>query len=228
MWRSGQARSVGSSISRTCGSTARRAGYAEPLLLSSREPESVLFEPVLHLVPYSSVLRRSLFDYLVKDFARFADAVRTRTVSDVVVNAHRERIRLLEDHSDLPAAARSRPPTGRRCSPRGSFTSPVIFTARNKVVHPVEGFQKCRLSASGGTDKRGYAFFGDIYIDVFKSLSVPVPETEILYRDNVAHMLFLFLKYFPTRDAARFMRTVSIMSIAAIANATSNSPCSFA
>ena len=39
---------------------------------------------------------------------------------------------------------------------------------------------------------------------------------------------FFLVKYFPTSDADRFMITVSIISIAAIAKATPNSPSSFA
>ena len=41
-------------------------------------------------------------------------------------------------------------------------------------------------------------------------------------------MLFFFLKCLPTRSAARLMIRVSIISIAAIAKATPNSPCSLA
>ena len=57
---------------------------------------------------------------------------------------------------------------------------------------------------------------------------LPIPQTHIFYCYDIAHTFLLFLKYFSTSIADKFIIKVSIIKIAAIANAIPNSPCSFA
>ena len=193
--------------------------------MSARKPERGFFESVPDLVPYCRVAERAFHD--VVKFCLVANAVRARSVSDVVVNAHRKRVRFLEHHADVLAEfvyVRA----------GGKNVLAVVFdfagyaNARYKVVHSVERFQKCGFTAAGWSDKCGYAVFCYIYIDVFERLRVSVPKTKVVDGYDIAHILLLFLKYLPTSAAARLMISAKIISIAAIANATSNLPRSFA
>ena len=84
--------------------SGQRAGDAQSLLLSAGETERALFELVLRLVPDGGAFERSFHD-LVKLRAA-AHALQPGGVGDVVVNAHRERVRLLEHHADAAAKLR--------------------------------------------------------------------------------------------------------------------------
>ena len=79
----------------------KRSRDAETLLLSAGKSQSRQGETVLDLVPDGRALER-LLDDLVK-LGLVPDAVGSRSVGDVVVNAHRERIGLLEHHADVLA-----------------------------------------------------------------------------------------------------------------------------
>ena len=101
-------------------------------------------------------------------------------VSNVVIYAHRERIGLLKYHSDLPAEFIYI-----------GFGSKNIFTvigyvtgyfdAGNQIIHTIKGFKKGGFSASRRTDKRGYAFFGNIHIYIKKRLVFAVPKAKVFY-----------------------------------------------
>ena len=75
------------------------SGDAEPLLLASGEGQGRLVELVLHLVPESRPAK-GLFD-LLRLVA--LEAVEPQAEGDVAIDAHRERVRLLEDHADVAA-----------------------------------------------------------------------------------------------------------------------------
>ena len=77
-------------------------------------------------------------------------------------------------------------------------------------------------------DKRSDAFFGNVNVNILECLMSSVPKAHIFDSYYITHIIFLLLKYFSTSVAERFIIIDIIISIAAIANATPNSPCSFA
>src|SRR6185503_19518262 len=78
-----------------------RPGDAEPLLLTTRHPERRGAQAVLDLVPQRGGAQRPLDDLV--DLRLVTDAVDARAERDVVVDALRERVGLLEHHADPPA-----------------------------------------------------------------------------------------------------------------------------
>ena len=116
--------------------------------------------------------------------------MRARAVGDVVVNAHGEGIRLLEHH------AHAAPQLVYIRAGRVDILILVLYLARylnagHEVVHAVERFQKRRFAAAGGPDERRYALFGDLHIYIFKRLRLPVPQAQVVYAYDAAHMLLL-------------------------------------
>ena len=103
----------------------------------------------------------------------------------------------------------------------------VLIIPRFADKKRLSSFQEGRLAAAGWTNKCGYALFGDLNIHTFQCLMVAVPQAHIFYRDHT-HKLLLFLKCFCTSVAAKLIRTVRTIRMAAMAKATPNSPCSFA
>ena len=83
-------------------------------------------------------------------------------------------------------------------------------------------------TAAGRADKCGNALFGDFNIHIFECLMVAIPQAHIFYSNDITHKLLLFAKCFCTKVAAKLIRTVKTIRIAAMAKATPNSPCSFA
>ena len=79
----------------------QRTCNAQTLLLSAGHSERTLFQPVFHLIPDRRIAQGFFHDLI--QLCLGTDAVRARSVCDIVVNAHRERIRLLEYHADTPA-----------------------------------------------------------------------------------------------------------------------------
>src|SRR5208337_1360889 len=80
------------------------AGYAQALLLTAGEAQRGFMEPVLHLVQESRVGQAPLHELVERTplgGGASVEAVDARAVGDVVVDTHREGIRLLEDHPDL-------------------------------------------------------------------------------------------------------------------------------
>ena len=113
----------GSSIRIDLGLDRDGAGDAQPLLLAARQAERRALEPVLHLVPQRGAAQR-LLDDVVELGSSCCMPLISRAEGDVVVDALRERVRLLEHHAD--AAAHLGRPTRRarrgRC--RGSARVP--------------------------------------------------------------------------------------------------------
>ena len=71
---------------------------AQSLLLSAGKSQSTFVKSVLQLIPDGCLTKASLHDLIQLRFA--ADSVDSRTVSYVLINTLRERIRLLEYHSN--------------------------------------------------------------------------------------------------------------------------------
>ena len=73
-------------------------GDTETLLLSTGQTECGFSETILQLIPDGRLTKRGLDDLI--ELLLVADTVCTWTVGNIVINRHRERIRLLEHHAD--------------------------------------------------------------------------------------------------------------------------------
>src|SRR3569623_647486 len=128
-----------------------RAGDAQALLLAARHAERRAREAILDLVPQRRAAQRPLDDLV--ELLAIANAVDPRAVRDVVVDALRERVRLLEHHAD-PAAD-----LGRRDLAVVEVDTLIEDLAldpraRDQVVHPIQAAQHGGLAAARGPDER--------------------------------------------------------------------------
>src|SRR5664280_1575008 len=154
-----------------------RPGDAEPLLLAAGEREPRLpAEVVLHLVPERRLLQ-ALLDDLVEAGA-VGDAVPARTVGDVLVDGHRERVGALEDETD---AAPHLDRLHVRCVDVLAVEqdAPANPRRRDQVVHPVEAAQDRRLAAAGGADEGGHGARGDVHVDVAHGALGPIEDIQV-------------------------------------------------
>ena len=133
-------------------------------MLTARKTKRILFKSVLYLVPNSRITKRLLYDFI--KFHLACDTVCTRTISNIIVNAHREGIWLLEHHTNVTAKLVY-------IHILIEYIATVIanlardFYNRDKVVHAVKGFKKCGLAASGRADQRRDTLFGNSNIYIF-------------------------------------------------------------
>src|SRR5690348_3353012 len=123
---------------------------AQTLLLSAGKAQARFLELVLDLVPECRSLQRA-FDAAV-EFRFRHPLIEPDSESDIVVDRHRERRRLLEHHAD--AAAQEIGVELRRqdvLAVQDDFTLGALIGV--KLVDAVENAQQCRLSASRWTDE---------------------------------------------------------------------------
>ena len=150
-------------------------GDAQPLLLSAREAERVVLQPVLHLVPERRLPERPL-DAAVEVGLHPEHPGAER---DVVVDRLREGIRLLEDHPDPP-------PHLDRIDVRAVEVTavvehlPVDPGAGDQVVHPVEAADERRLATPGGPDERRHEVLANVERDVVEGDVPAVGDGEAL------------------------------------------------
>jgi hypothetical protein len=116
-------------------------------------------------------------------FQRLARLSEFSTISSssdffVVVDRHRERVRLLEDHADA-AAEVDRVDAGAVDVLAVEEHLPLDPRARDEVVHAVEAAQERRLPAARRPDERGDVVPGDPDGDVPEGLEVPVVEVQV-------------------------------------------------
>ena len=112
--------------------------------------------------------------------------MRPGAVGDVVVDAHGEGIRLLENHADLP-------PQLVDVDLRGEDILPIVLDlaldahARHEIVHAVERLEERRFAAAGGADEGRDAFFRDVHGHALECLRLAVPEPQVFHRDDIVH-----------------------------------------
>jgi hypothetical protein len=157
------------------GLDRNRAGDAESLLLSAREREGVLPEAVLDLVPERRALQRAL-DALVQVLL---EAEHARRPGDVVVDRLRERVRLLEDHSDPPADLDRLDPVAVDVDPVVE-DAPAVPEARDRVVHAVETANERALAAARGADYGRDHVLLDLEADALDGHVVAIPGGQVL------------------------------------------------
>ena len=114
------------------------------------------------------------------------DAVSARAKSDIVVNTHRKRIRLLKYHAYSLAQKIYIHIAVDIFSVQSNLTGDLA--SFDKVVHPVETLKKSRFSAAGRAYKGRDLILLHSQIYIFKGLKIAVIQVEILY--------FNFVHYF--------------------------------
>ena len=118
----------------------------------------------------------------------------TGTVGNIIVNAHREGIGVLEYHANFLGQIVH---IGRENVLTIVRNLAGDFHRGNQVIHPVQSFQESGLTAAGGTDQSGDGLFGDIYIDMLQGLSLTIPEVQVLDSNNrLIHSSLLYTAFF--------------------------------
>ena len=143
---------------------------AQALLLSAAQPQRTLIQSVFKLVPNGSLTQTALYNLV--QLALFRHAMDTRTVSNIVINAFREGVRLLEDHANAVTQAdgvnlRKNILAIQRDA---AFNAHALF----QIVHSVQCFQKGGFAAAGRADERGNFLFLNIKIYFFQRLEFAV------------------------------------------------------
>ena len=133
----------------------------------------------------------------------------------------------MKDHTDLPPKFAD---IGRRIIDILAVIAYAAgdFDITHQVVHTVQRFQQGGFSAAGRADQGRDTFFRNAHIDIAQRLMAAIPQAQLLYGNDIAHSSFFLLKWFDTRSAVRFRSSVISIRMAAIANATPNSPSSLA
>ena len=155
-----------------------RAGDAEPLLLAAGERQRGMVEVVLDLFPEPGAAgARRRRRARAADLPRPLRAARAQPVGDVVEDAHRERVRLLEEHADAAAQLGHVEAVDvvaveqdRAAAHRG----------RGQVDEPVEGAQQRRLAAAGGADQRQHLALAHVQRNLVDRELLPVGDAQVL------------------------------------------------
>ena len=156
-----------------------RARDAEALLLTAREAERVLLQPVLDLVPERGVPERAL-DALVEALLHAEDA---RAERDVVVDRLGERVRLLEDHAD---AAANLDRVDVRAVEVAVVVEHLAFDAGagDEVVHAVEAADERALAAARRPDERRHEVLLDVEADTLEGDVARVAHGQVAHGEH--------------------------------------------
>ena len=150
---------------------------AVPICINSKDPDEIV--NTVYPVSYTHL-----------DVYKRQNSMCTRSVSDVVINAHWKRIRFLEDHTDLLTQLVDIHGRVEDLTPLVTNV-PGDLHARNQIVHAVQRFEKRGLTAAGRSDQCRNALCGDVNMDIFERLRTAVPQAHIFYGDDIAHFLHL-------------------------------------
>ena len=147
-------------------------GNAEALLLAAGEAEGTFLEAVLHFIP-AGRLTKALFDDGV-ELRLILDALDARTVSDIFIDALRERRRLLEDHADTVAQGQGVDFLEDILAFKADIArDPAAF---DPVIHTVQGLEERRFAAARRTDESRDFILLDFHVDVFQGLEIIIKE----------------------------------------------------
>jgi hypothetical protein len=155
---------------------------AQSLLLAARERECGVLERILDLGPEVRVRKRLLHD-TVELSSIDASALFRDGQGDVVVDRHRERVWLLEDHAHRAAKSRDVYLSAVDIL-LGDCYAACHPKAANLIVHPIEAAQRGRLSAPRRSDEGGYPVLRNLERHALKCLLPTVEDAEILDRDD--------------------------------------------
>ena len=154
------------------GIDRNRAGDANTLLLPAGKSERAFMQTVTDFVPNRRLFQASFHRFIQNRF--LFDPHRFQRKRDVIINAHRERVRLLEYHPDLPAQLIDIMYIKYILSAIQYFAGDP--TAFNQIIHPVKHAQECRLAAPRRSDQRGDRAFFNLHIDIKERLFFPIIE----------------------------------------------------
>src|SRR6476620_10747854 len=157
------------------GVDRKRPGYAQPLLLTAGERQSAVLKLVLHLVPKRG-LAQALFDMLVHVDLETIDL---HAPGNIVIDALRERICLLEDHPDPPSDFDR---IHLAIIQIDAMVENLTFYARtlDEVIHPVDAAEHGALAASGWADQGRNTIARDRERDVGDGVEIAVKDIEVL------------------------------------------------
>ena len=164
----------------------KRPRNAQPLLLPARKPKRRFAQPILDLSPERRLGQRALHQLV--QLLLFAHAVCARAERDILINAHRKRIRLLKHHSHTAAQGVD---VGQAAENILSVKQHLsLHTAvLHQIGHAVQRFEQRGFAASGRADEGGGASFRNIQIDPLECLKAAVVQIEIL-NAKLAHLRF--------------------------------------
>ena len=157
------------------GAGREGAGDAEALLLTAGDAERGFLQAVLHLIPKRRAAE-AFFHNLVER-ALLRDALEARAVGDIVVNAFRKRIRLLEDHAD-GAAERD----GIDILVHIDAGEPNVArdaAAGDEIIHAIQRAQKRGFPAARRADERRDSVSFDIQGNILQRLVVAVEKVDV-------------------------------------------------
>ncbi|MNZ94954.1 hypothetical protein D3C78_1140760 [compost metagenome] len=155
------------------------ARNAQALLLAAGQARAALLQLVLDFIPQRCLAQRP-FDAVVhvggaEVFEQF-DAK-----SDVVVDRHRERRGLLEDHADLGTDQRHILLAGQQVfAVEQDFAFGALIGVQ--LVHAVEGTQQRGLAAARRADESRDFLFGNVQVDVLERVELAVIEVQVAHR----------------------------------------------
>ena len=155
---------------------------AQALLLSARQTGAGAAQTVLHLIPQSGARQAGAHD-VIELRAAARQAMDARTVSDVVVDRFRERVRFLEHHADTGAQLR------RVLALIVDVAAVELDRAGdarsgNRIVHAIEAAQEGRLAAPGRADHRQHLAARDVQGDILQRLLGAVEDTHVAAREH--------------------------------------------
>ena len=119
------------------------------------------------------------------------DPVNPRSVSNIIINGHRERICFLEHHPDsLPQNIGIHILVNIHTVQCDFSLNPA---ALYQIIHTVKRLHESGFSAAGRSDQRGNPMFLNAKIDILQRLVITVPEIQIFTLNNCCHNLSLIL-----------------------------------
>ena len=176
----GSSAEAGSSSSRISRLHRDRPGDAQPLLLAAGQAEPALPQLVLDLVPQRGAAQ-CRFDAVVElGFRQLL--VEPDAESDVVVDRHRKRRRLLEHHADLGAQQIEVEPGRENVLAVDQHLAGRALPGI-KLVDAVEDAQQGRLAAARRADEGGHPLVVERQVDVLQCLELVVVELDIADQD---------------------------------------------
>ena len=154
----------------------QRAGDAQPLLLPAGKPQRRSFQPVFRLLPDSRLSQASLHDPVQSGSVLLP--MDSRPIGNIVIDAHRKRIGLLEYHTH---------PLSQHChihAGRINLLAVQTDPARDlhplyQVIHPVQGFQESGFAAARRPDQRRHRTCPNVHGDRFQCMVRPVVQVQI-------------------------------------------------
>ena len=157
------------------------AGDAQPLLLTAGQAGARLGQPILDLFPEPGATQGFLHD-LFQISLGVRQSMNAGAIGDVLEDAFREGVGLLEHHADLGAQGHD---IHLLAIDVGAVHDDIAGDAasRNGVVHAVEAAQEGGLAAARGADQRNDLIDADIEVDLLDRVFFPVIHIDVAAGD---------------------------------------------